>query len=329
MAGLTDSAFRRLVKRAGGCGLVVSEMVSSEGIVRGGDRSLEFADFHDEERPISIQVFGGDPDRMAEAARVLEERGADMVDVNMGCPVPKIARHEAGCGLMREPERAERIVEAMAKAVRVPVTVKMRAGWDDRLVNAPELARRVAGAGAAAIAVHGRTAAQAYSGLSDWDVIARVAASVSVPVFGNGDILDPTELVERKARSGVAGVLVGRGVVRNPWLFAQAADLAAGGPARSISMEQRGRFLLEYIDLLLAERVRPQPRAPRHRPSLLAAGAIGHDRWVINKLRALVAWFSKGLDGGPRLRAAVNAAETVQALRGVVERFFLDPTRVC
>jgi len=242
--------------------------------------------------------------------------------------VPKIARHEAGCGLMREPERAERIVEAMIRAVRVPVTVKMRAGWDDRLVNAPELARRVAGAGASAIAVHGRTAAQAYTGASDWEIVARVAASVSVPVFGNGDILEPDEMVARKARSGVAGILVGRGIVRNPWLFAQAADLAAGGPARPVSMGQRGRFLLEYIDLLLEERLRPLRRAPRHRP-LAAAGAIGHDRWVINKLRALMAWFSKGLDGGPRLRAAVNSAETIPDLKGAVERFFLDPGRVC
>src|SRR5688572_12774898 len=158
MAGMTDSAFRRLVKRQGGCGLVVSEMVSSEGLIRGIDRTLEYAEYTDEERPVSIQIFGGDPERMAEAARVVEGMGADIVDVNMGCPVPKIARHNAGCSLMREPEHAASVIRSMVKAVKIPVTVKMRKGWDETALNAPELAKRVEDAGAAAVAIHGRTA---------------------------------------------------------------------------------------------------------------------------------------------------------------------------
>src|SRR6187455_117594 len=133
MAGMTDSAFRRLVKRHGGCGLVVSEMVSSEGLVRGIDRTLEYAEFTDEERPVSIQIFGGDPEKMAHAAQIVEGMGADIVDVNMGCPVPKIAKHNAGCSLMREPAHAASVIRAMARAVRIPVTVKMRAGWNDSL----------------------------------------------------------------------------------------------------------------------------------------------------------------------------------------------------
>src|SRR6185436_14726890 len=166
MAGMTDTAFRRLVKRQGGCGLVVSEMVSSEGLVRGIDRTLEYAEFTEEERPVSIQIFGGDPPKMAEAARIVEGVGADIVDVNMGCPVPKIAKHNAGCSLMREPTHAADVVRAMARAVKIPVTVKMRAGWDAGAINAPDMARRMEDAGAAAIAVHGRTAAQSYSGVS-------------------------------------------------------------------------------------------------------------------------------------------------------------------
>ncbi len=162
MAGMTDTAFRRLVKRHGGCGLVVTEMVSSEGLVRGIDRTLEYAEYTEEERPISIQIFGGDPEKMAAAAQIVEGMGADIVDVNMGCPVPKIAKHNAGCSLMREPEHAQAIVSAMAKAVKIPVTVKMRAGWDANEINAPELARRMEDAGAAAITVHGRNAAQSY-----------------------------------------------------------------------------------------------------------------------------------------------------------------------
>ena len=159
MAGMTDTAFRRLVKRRGGCGLVVTEMVSSEGLVRGIDRTLEYAEYTEEERPVSIQIFGGDPEKMAAAAQIVEGMGADIVDVNMGCPVPKIAKHNAGCSLMREPEHAQSVVAAMTKAVKIPVTVKMRAGWDATEINAPEMSKRMQDAGAAALAVNGRTAA--------------------------------------------------------------------------------------------------------------------------------------------------------------------------
>src|SRR6201991_3798362 len=171
MAGMTDTAFRRLVKRHGGCGLVVTEMVSSEGLVRGIDRTLDYAEFTEEERPVSIQIFGGDPAKMAEAARIVEGIGADIVDVNMGCPVPKIAKHNAGCSLMREPVHAASVIKAMARAVKIPVTVKMRAGWNDTERNAPTLARLVEDAGARAVTVHGRTAAQSYTGSADWDLV--------------------------------------------------------------------------------------------------------------------------------------------------------------
>src|SRR6266511_4995414 len=147
MAGMTDSAFRRLVKRHGGCGLVVTEMVSAEGIVRGIDRTLEYAEYTEEERPVSIQIFGGDPDKMAAAAQIVEGMGADIVDVNMGCPVPKIAKHNAGCSLMREPEHAAEVVRAMSRAVKIPVTVKMRACWDADEITARDLARRMEDAG--------------------------------------------------------------------------------------------------------------------------------------------------------------------------------------
>src|ERR1700681_2990129 len=208
MAGMTDSAFRRLVKRHGGCGLVVTEMVSSEGLVRGIDRTLEYAEYTEPERPISIQIFGGDPDKMAAAAQVVEGMGADIVDVNMGCPVPKIAKHHAGRSLMREPEHAARVIAAMAKAVKIPVTVKMRAGWSDGERNAPALAKMVEDAGAAAIAVHGRTAAQSYSGSADWDLVARIAGDLTIPVFGSGDCVEPEQVMNR-LRSGVERVLVG------------------------------------------------------------------------------------------------------------------------
>src|SRR5690349_13294885 len=241
MAGMTDTAFRRLVKRRGGCGLVVTEMVSSEGLIRGIDRTLEYAEYTEEERPVSIQIFGGDPDKMAAAAQIVEGIGADIVDVNMGCPVPKIAKHNAGCSLMREPEHAADVVAAMVRAVKIPVTVKMRAGWNEQEINAPRLARMMEDVGAAAVAVHGRTAAQSYTGFADWDLVTRVAEAVGIPVFGSGDCVEPEQVIER-LRAGVEGVLVGRGVLRNPWILAQAADIAAGRPPRIVTMAERGQF---------------------------------------------------------------------------------------
>jgi tRNA-dihydrouridine synthase B len=321
MAGMTDTAFRRLVKRQGGCGLVVSEMVSSEGLVRGIDRTLEYAEYTEEERPVSIQIFGGEPAKMAEAARVVERMGANIVDVNMGCPVPKIARHNAGCSLMREPAHAAEIIAAMVKAVGIPVTVKMRKGWDEGEVNAPELARRVEGAGASAIAVHGRTAKQSYSGFADWDTVSSIAKSVSIPVFGSGDCIEPEDIVSRM-QSGVSGVFVGRGVLRNPWILAQARDLMAGRPAREISLEERGQFLLDYMRLLLSENV-DEAQGFRHTAQSGSEPAVGRERWVINKLRALCTWYTKGFEGGSQLRIGVNAAKTIGELETLIHDFFL------
>jgi tRNA-dihydrouridine synthase B len=334
MAGMTDTAFRRLVKRHGGCGLVVSEMVSSEGLVRGIDRTLEYAEYTEEERPVSIQIFGGDPAKMAAAAQVVESMGADIVDVNMGCPVAKIAKHSAGCSLMREPRHAASVIAAMTSAVNIPVTVKMRAGWNDQSRNALDLARQVEDAGAAAVTIHGRTAEQSYSGVADWDLVARVAQELRIPVLGSGDCIEPEQIVERMRHHSAAGfsraiggVLVGRGVLRNPWILAQASDLAAGRPMRQVTLEERGRFLLEYVQLLLDDE---SAEADGFRHVAPGAGrdqepARGRDRWVINKLRALCAWYSKGLDAGSSLRIRVNSAQSIGELRDIIDAFFLSP----
>ncbi len=261
---------------------------------------------------------------MAAAAQVVESMGADVVDVNMGCPVPKIAKHNAGCSLMREPEHAANVIRAMTKAVTIPVTVKMRAGWNDAARNASELARRVEDAGAAAIAIHGRTAEQSYRGSADWDLVAQVAVELSIPVFGSGDCIEPGQVVERM-NSGVSGVLVGRGALRNPWILAQASDIAAGRDPRQVTSDARGHFLHDYIDLLLSDPLneaagfRHQASAPSNSP---AAPARGRERWVINKLRALCSWYSKGLDCGGQLRARVNGALSIGELRDIVDEFF-------
>src|SRR5688500_58912 len=302
MAGMTDTAFRRLVKRQGGCGLVVTEMVSSEGLGRGIDRTLEYAEYTEEERPVSIQIFGGDPAKMAAAAQIVEGMGADIVDVNMGCPVQKISKHNAGCSLMREPVHAASVIAAMTKAVKIPVTVKMRAGWNDASRNAPELAKRVQDAGAAAVTIHGRTAEQSYKGFADWDLVSQVAGGLEIPVLGSGDCVEPQQIIERMQYVGAAfrrpisGVLVGRGVLRNPWILAQAADLTAGRAPRAVTMEERGQFLLDYVELLINERVNESKGfrhvAPGTENPLLPTTdyrlpARGRERWVINKVRAL------------------------------------------
>ena len=327
MAGMTDTAFRRLVKRRGGCGLVVTEMVSSEGLVRGIDRTLEYAEYTEEERPVSIQIFGGDPGKMAAAAQVVEGLGADLIDVNMGCPVPKIAKHQAGCSLMRTPEHASTVVRAMTRAVSIPVTVKMRAGWDDAHINAPDVAGLMEDAGAAALAVHGRTAAQSYTGRSDWGLIDEVARGVSIPVFGSGDCLSPEDVVARLRETAVAGVLVGRGALRNPWIFEQAEALGRGGTARLVAEQERGRFLLAYIELLLSERTaeaegfrHTATADPKTGPSRRSGRS--RERWVLNKLRALGSWYTKGFDNGSRLRVAINRAGSLDELRGIIRNFF-------
>jgi tRNA-dihydrouridine synthase len=228
---------------------------------------------------------------------------------------------------MREPEHARRIVHAMTSAVKIPVTVKMRAGWNDADINAPTLAKMVEDAGAAAVTVHGRTAAQSYTGQSDWNLIAKVAQSVNIPVFGSGDCVEPGHILDRLA-GGISGVLVGRGVLRNPWILAQAGDLAANRGSRSITHADRGQFLLDYIALLLNDESE-ESRGFRHRAPGGDAGrseapAQGRDRWVINKLRALCSWYTKGLENGAHLRVAVNSAESLRQLEDIIVAFFMS-----
>jgi tRNA-dihydrouridine synthase len=226
---------------------------------------------------------------------------------------------------MREPAHAANIIRAMVDAVRIPVTVKMRAGWNEQEISAPELARRVEDAGAAAIAVHGRTAAQSYSGESDWSLIARVAQGVTIPVFGSGDCVEPSDITRRLGYEGIGGVLVGRGALRNPWIFAQAAQAAAGHRVHPPALDARGHFLLDYIDLLLSERV-DEADGFRHaapgQTEAPSAPARGRERWVINKLRALGSWYTKGIDNGSHLRVAINAALSIPELRQLIQDFF-------
>jgi nifR3 family TIM-barrel protein len=256
MSGVTHSAFRRLALRASGghVGLLVTEFISLEGLSRRELRATArlVAD-HDEERPLSVQVFGADVDRIAEAARVVADSGAAIFDINAGCPAPKIVKKGGGAELMRRPDHLARLVEAAAEAVSLPVTVKMRSGWDDEHSNAAEVARRCVAAGAQMIAVHGRSRARLYRGEADWQVVRDVAAAVEVPVVGSGDIASPGAAIRRLKDSGCAAVMIGRAAILDPWIFGRIEAVASGRPERMPSSLERGEAARDYAALLLED----------------------------------------------------------------------------
>lgn len=290
MAGIGNLAFR-LLCREQGAAMVCSEFVSAKALVMGNRRSLMMLRIHPDERPVSIQIFGSEPAEAAEAARRVEEAGADVVDFNMGCPVPKVLKAEAGAALMREPERAAAILGAMVKAVRIPVTVKMRAGWDEEHINAVELAKRLEDVGVAAITVHGRTRSQGRSGQVRWEWIRAVKEAVSIPVIGNGGLFTPQDVERMLLETGCDGAMIARGALGNPWIF-----------ARSLHYLKTGELLPEPT---LAERV-----AMARRHLQLLAGLKG-EKLACLQMRAHAPYYLKGFPGASAARARIVQASTL------------------
>lgn len=251
MAGITDLPFRLICRRLG-CGMTVSEMVSAKGLLYKNVKTTEMLRIDDGERPTAIQLFGSVPEELAEAARMVEASGADMIDFNMGCPVPKIVNNGEGSALMKQPQLAHDILAAMVKAVKIPVTVKFRAGWDDSNRNAVEIAKAVEAAGVSAVAVHGRTRQQFYEGKADWGIIAEVKQAVKVPVFGNGDIFTVEDGLRMLAETGMDGLMIGRGADGNPWIFRELAAVLRGEerPAAP-SLQERLAQAAEHLDMLI------------------------------------------------------------------------------
>lgn len=251
MAGITDLPFRLICRRLG-CGMTVSEMVSAKGLLYKNVKTTEMLRIDDGERPTAIQLFGSVPEELAEAARMVEASGADMIDFNMGCPVPKIVNNGEGSALMKQPQLAHDILAAMVKAVKIPVTVKFRAGWDDSNRNAVDIAKAVEAAGVSAVAVHGRTRQQFYEGKADWGIIAEVKQAVKVPVFGNGDIFTVEDGLRMLAETGVDGLMIGRGADGNPWIFRELAAVLRGEkrPAAP-SLQERLAQAAEHLDMLI------------------------------------------------------------------------------
>ena len=254
MSGVTNSCFRRLVKslNPGAVGLLVTEFISVEGLTRQNQQSLRMMRFAPEERAVSVQIFGHEVSRMVEAAKMVEASGADIIDINSGCPVPKVVRRGGGCELMRQPEHMEKLLTAVQKAVSIPLTLKIRAGWDLANRNALQIARIAEGCGVAMLSVHGRTRAEGYRGSADWGLIGEVARSVSIPVIGSGDVVDG-DSAKRAFATGVSGVMIGRAALSNPWVFSEVLSALEGRAFVRPSAAATAEVLVRYAELLLAE----------------------------------------------------------------------------
>lgn len=296
MAGVTDLPFRVLCKEQG-AGLICMEMVSAKGIYYNNKNTEILLTTAEEERPVSLQLFGSDPQIMSEMAKKIEERPFDILDINMGCPVPKVVNNGEGSALMKNPKLVEKIVSQIVKAIQKPVTVKIRKGFDDEHVNAVEIAKIVESAGASAVAVHGRTREQYYSGKADWDIIRQVKEAVSIPVIGNGDILTAQDALAMKQQTNCDGFMIGRGAQGNPWIFRQILhSLETGEELPKPSME-------EVTDMLL-----------RHARAQIAF----KDEVVgIREMRKHAAWYTSGYKNSAKLRGKINEVETYEDLEAL------------
>ncbi|HYC59550.1 MAG TPA: tRNA dihydrouridine synthase DusB [Thermoanaerobaculia bacterium] len=298
MAEVTDTYYRSLIKELGGVGLVVSEFISAEGLTRKNDRSHQMLAFEESERPVAIQIYGGDPERMDDAAAIVEEQGVDIVDVNMGCPVKKVVNSGAGSALLKDFDKAARVVEKIKAAVKIPVTVKVRKGWESNDVI--PLLKRFEEIGVAAIAIHGRTRNEAYTGASDWDYIGRVKSELTIPVWGNGDVKTPADAMRMFEQTKVDGVMIGRAALHNPFIFRDIHTYARGEQDVSNEIERRIDAMQRYLAKI--------DTAPQI------------DKWKLHKARTVIGWFSKGIPHGKDIRTGLQDIVSVSDVRHLLDQ---------
>jgi tRNA-dihydrouridine synthase B len=301
MAGVTDSIFRRLVLGIGGCGLVSSEMTNAASVSPKAMQRHHLLDYLPEERPIAMQLSGNDPDLVASAAQTVERLGPDIIDINCGCPSPKVTGGGHGSALLRDLPKMSRLLKAVRAAVNLPITLKFRAGWDEGSLNYIDTAKLAEEAGVAAIALHPRTREQGYKGEADWSRIAEVKRAVSIPVVGSGDVQDAADALRRMRESGVDGVMIGRGAMANPWIFLQIGQLRRGELPYDPTPADKRELLLRYLEMCCAE----MP-----------------ERLALNKLKQLIGQFFVGLPGSAALREALHRSATPGEARDHIERFF-------
>lgn len=301
MSGVTDSPFRRTIKELGGCGLVVSEFISSEALARGYRKSCLKLGFSAGERPLSMQIFGGDPDRMLAAAKLTESSGADIVDINLGCPVAKVVKGGAGAHLLRDVDKLGKILERMSAALAVPLTIKIRSGWDESSINACEVARMAEQCGVAAVTVHGRTKTSGYSGQADWGIVAAVKQAVKIPVIGNGDLRHASDAARVMRETGCDGVMIGRGVLNNPWLIRQSYQHLIGRESRTPTPEERWAVFLRYVAI---------------------AGEALEERSLLDRLKKFSTYFSHDMPGSACLRNEIQHSSSLAEVFGKVEGYF-------
>lgn len=308
MAGVTDRQFRLVLRRVGGVGLVTMEFISSEALTRGNKRTLAMMHYAEEERPLSIQIYGSRADRVAEAARVVESIGADLCDINMGCPANKVLKGCAGCSLMGDLDHARAIIRACRAAIRIPLTVKFRAGLADDRINFLELGRICQEEGVDAVALHPRTAKQMYRGRADWSRIAALKDALSIPVVGNGDVTTPEDALRMFRETGCDAVMIGRSSMRNPWIYRQIAARLAGRPPVEPTLDDRRDVILGHFRLLMEQE--PDPK------------------FVLHKLRTFTGWYTHGLPGGRSLRLRIHELHEPADFVDAVETFFRDAAAV-
>ena len=300
MSGISDKAFRILAEEAC-CGLVYTEMISVNALAFDSERTKTMFQLTGEKGPTAVQIFGSDLGRMASAAEMVQEAGADIIDINMGCPAPKVVKNNEGCALMTDLPLAGEIIGKVVGAVSIPVTVKMRKGWDEDSVNAVELARLAEANGAAAVTVHGRTRGQYYSGEADWEIIRRVKEAVKIPVIGNGDIVCPSDAVAMLRETGCDGIMIGRGALGNPWLFKRTVYLIeTGQEPPEPDINQRIDMALRHLEMVVSFK-----------------GAYT----AVREMRKHIAWYVKGLRDSARIRRTVNYTDTVQGLTQILQNY--------